>query len=98
MAYATGGWTDVVALAAAAVATAFGLLTRFLLREWQPNAVLVAALSALLLTEPHILARPHILALPVMIAWIGTPIRAVDTRSSPPWILLPLMALGKSAR
>ena len=92
-AYALGGWTGVVALSAAAVAAAFGLLTRFLLREWQPNAVLVAVLSAVLLTAPHMLARPHILALPVMVAWITTLIRAVDTRSPPPWLLLPLMTL-----
>ena len=37
-AHAVGGWLGVVALTAAAVATALGLLTRFLLREWQPNA------------------------------------------------------------
>ena len=42
---------------------------------------------------PHILARPHVLALPVMVAWIATLIRAVDTRTSPPWLLLPLMTL-----
>ncbi|MGA7309449.1 MAG: hypothetical protein WBX05_10905, partial [Pseudolabrys sp.] len=69
IAYAIGGWTGVVALAAAAIAAAFGLLTRFLLREWQPNAVLIAVLCAVLLTAPHILARPHILALPVMVGW-----------------------------
>jgi len=93
VAHAAGGWTGVVALTAAAVAAALGLLTWLLLREWQPNAVLVAVLSALLLTSPHILARPHILALPVMVAWIGVLIRAVDTRRSPPWLLLPLMML-----
>jgi hypothetical protein len=80
-------------VAAAAVATALGLLTRFLLREWQLNATLVAVLCALSLTAPHILARPHILALPVMVAWIAALIRAVDTRSAPPWHLLPLMTL-----
>src|SRR5215470_1748320 len=93
IAYGLGGWVGVVALAAAAVAIAFGLLARFLLREWQPNAVLVALFSAILLTAPHILARPHILALPVLVAWISTLIRAVDTRSPPPWLLLPLMTL-----
>jgi hypothetical protein len=92
-AYAIGGWTGVVALAAAAVAAAFGVLTRFLLREWQPNAVLVAVLSAILLTAPHMLARPHILALPVMVMWIAALIRAVDTRTPPSWLLLPLMVL-----
>ena len=93
MALAIGGWIGVVALTAGAVATALGLLTRFLLREWQPNAVLVAVLCALLLTSPHILARPYVLALPVMVAWIAVLIRAVDTRSSPPWFLLPLITL-----
>ena len=92
-AYAPAGWTGVVALTAAAVAAAFGLLTKFLLRYWQPNAVLVALFSAILLTGPHILARPHILALPVMVAWTATLIRAVDTRGPPPWRLLPLMTL-----
>lgn len=93
VAYAVGGWSGVVALAAAAVAAAFGVLARFLLGEWQPNAVLAAALSAILLTAPHMLARPHILALPVMVLWIATLIRAVDTRSPPPWFLVPLMVL-----
>jgi hypothetical protein len=93
LAYMFGGWIGVVALAAAAVATAFGLLTRFLLRELQLNAALSAALAALPLVAPHILARPHILALPVMIAWIGLLIRAVDTCTRPPWLLLPLMTL-----
>jgi len=92
-AYAVGAWTGVVVLAAAAIAAAFGLLTRFLLREWQPNAVLIAVLCAVLLTTPHILARPHVLALPVMVGWIATLIRAVDTRTSPPLFLLPLMTL-----
>ena len=93
LAYMFGGWIGVVALAAAAVAFAFGLLTRFLLRELQPTAALSAALAALPLVAPHILARPHILALPVMVAWIGMLIRAVDARTQPPWFLLPLMTL-----
>ncbi len=98
-AHAAGGWLGVVALTAAAVAAALGLLTRFLLREWQPNAALVAVLCALLLTAPHILARPHILALPVMVAWIATLIRTVDTHASPPWHILPLMiAMDQPAR
>ena len=92
-AYAIGGWTAVVVLSAAAVSIAIGLLTRFLLREWQPIATLAAVLIAFLLTAPHILARPHILALPIMVAWITTLIRAVDTRSAPPLLLIPLMTL-----
>jgi hypothetical protein len=92
-AYALGGWLTVVALAAAAAATAFGLLTRFLLREWQPIPTLIALLAALVLVSPHILARPHMLALPLMVAWIAALIRAVDTGRIPSWWLLPIMTV-----
>jgi hypothetical protein len=88
-----GGWVAVVALAAAAMAAAFGLLTRFLLREWQPVPTLIAVVTAFVLASPHILARPHVLALPLMVAWVAALIRAVDERRAPPWHLLPLMTL-----
>ena len=88
-----GGWVGVVALAAAATAAAFGLLTRFLLREWQPIPTLIAVLVAFVLASPHILARPHVLALPLMVAWVASLVRAVDERRAPPWQLLPLMTL-----
>ncbi len=88
-----GGWVGVVALAAAAAATAFGLLTRFLLREWQPVPALVAVLAAFVLTSPHILARPHMLALPLMVTWVAALIRSVDEKRAPPWHVLPLMTL-----
>ena len=82
-----------VAVASAAAATAFGLLTRFLLRELRPTAALFGVLVALPLTAPHILARPHMLALPLLVAWIAALIRSVDTRTAPSWLLLPLMTL-----
>src|SRR5665647_3399131 len=90
-AYALGGWVAVVAIAAAAAAAAFGQLTRFLLREWQPAPTLIAVLAAFVLTAPHILARPHMLALPLMVAWLAALIRAVDDGRAPPWRLLQLM-------
>ena len=93
VAYALGGWAAVTALAAGAVATAVGLLARFLLREWQPIPTLGALLAGLVLVSPHILARPHVLVLPLMVAWIGTLIGALDDERSPPWRLLPLMVL-----
>jgi hypothetical protein len=92
-AHALGGWVGVVALAAASVATAFGLLTRFLLRAWQPIPTLIAVLAAFVLASPHILARPHVLALPLMVAWVSSLIGAVDERRAPRWQLLPLMTL-----
>jgi hypothetical protein len=91
--YALGGWAAVAALAAAAAATTFGQLTRFLLREWQPVPTLMAVLAALVLTSPHILARPHLLAMPLMVGWVAALIRAVDTGRPPPWHTIPLMTL-----
>ena len=72
-AHALGGWLAVVALAAAAAAAAFGLLTHFLLRHWQPMPTLIAVLAALVLVSPHILARPHLLALPLLVTWVAAP-------------------------
>src|SRR3990172_5458936 len=83
-AYALGGWVAVVAVSAAAAAAAFGQLTRFLLREWQPTPTLIAVLAAFVLTAPHILARPHMLALPLMVAWVAALIRAVHNGGAPP--------------
>ncbi len=88
-----GGWTGVVALAAAAASVAFGLLTHFLLRHWQPTPALIAVLAAFVLVSPHILARPHVLALPLIVAWVAALIRSADEQSAPPWRMLPLMIL-----
>ncbi len=92
-AHALGSWIAVVALAAAAAAASFGLLTWFLLRNWQPVPALIATLAAFVLVSPHILARPHILALPLIVLWVGTLIHTVDEKRAPPWRLLPLMIL-----
>jgi hypothetical protein len=92
-AYALGGWVAVVAVAAAAAAAAFGQLTRFLLREWQPTPTIIVVLAAFVLTAPHTLARPHMLALPLMVMWVAAMIRAVDDGRAPPWRLLPLLVL-----
>ena len=75
-AYALSGWAGVVVLAAAAIALAFGLLTRFLLRELSPTLVLVMVIAAVVLTAPHMLARPHVLTLPIMVAWAAALVRA----------------------
>lgn len=93
IALALGGWTAVAALAALAAATSFGLLTRFLLRDWQPTPTIIAVLAGFVLTAPHILARPHMLAMPLMVAWVALLIRAADDKQAPPWHLIPLMTL-----
>ncbi len=92
-AYWLAGWPGVAVLAAAAIALAFALLTRFLLRELQPTPALLLVLAALALTAPHMLARPHVLALPIMVAWAAALVRAMDARLKPPYWALPLIVL-----
>ncbi len=92
-AHAVGGWTLVVVVSAAAIALAFGLLARFLMDELAPMPVIACVAAAFLLAAPHMVARPHVLAFPVMVAWVGTLVRAVDRGRAPPWPLLALMVL-----
>jgi hypothetical protein len=90
--YAFSGWDGVVALTAAMIALAVGLLTRALLRELSPNLTMLMVGAAVVLLAPHMLARPHVLALPVMVAWAAALIR-MDPRAPPPYWALPLLVL-----
>ncbi|KAA0072996.1 hypothetical protein CIW50_22645 [Tardiphaga sp. P9-11] len=91
--YEMAGWQGVVALAAAAIALSVGILTRFLLRELAPKPVLITVAAVVALLAPHLLARPHVLALPVMMMWATALVRAMDTRTGPPYWALPLLVL-----
>lgn len=92
-AHAVAGWAGVVMLAAAAIATAFGLLACFLLRALRPAPALLLLLAALVLAAPHFLARPHALALPIVVLWIGVLLDRLDRDEPPPFALLPLVTL-----
>src|SRR5262249_48738974 len=91
--YALSGWSGVVVLAAAAIALAFGLLTRFLQRELSPTYALLMVRAAVMLSAPHMLARPHVLVLPVMVAWAAAMVRCMDRHGPPPYWALPLLVL-----
>jgi len=91
--YAVSGWAGVVALAAAAIALAVGLLTRFLLRELSPTSALLMVMAAVMLLAPHMLARPHVLTLPIMMAWAAALVGCMDRRTPPPYWALPLLVL-----
>jgi hypothetical protein len=54
--------------------------------------VIVATLGAALVLG-HLLARPHLLALPLLVLWSGALFAARDSRASPPFRLLAVMAL-----
>lgn len=91
--YALAGWPGVVAVAAAAIAFAFGLLTFFLLRELSPILTLLMVMTAVVLLAPHMLARPHVLVLPVMVTWAAALVRCMDRGGPPPYWALPLLVL-----
>ena len=90
---AVAGWAGMVALAAASVALAFALLTRFLAGRLRPPYAFLFAVAAFLLAAPHVTARPHALAFPVMVAWVAGLVRAADEKRAPSLWLLPLMVL-----
>jgi hypothetical protein len=91
--YALSGWAGVVALAAAAIALAVGLLARFLSRELSPTPVLLVTIAAVVLLAPHMLARPHVLTLPIMVVWAAALVRCMDRGAPPPYWALPLLVL-----
>lgn len=93
LSYRVLGWAGPVLLAAICVATAFGLLARFVTQRVAQIPALIMLSAALALTVPHLLARPHVLALPVMVAFVGGLIAAMDRRGAPSLWLLPLMTL-----
>ncbi len=92
-AYSALGWSGVVAVSALAIASAFGLLTYYVMRHLAPLPALVLVMAAFTLAAPHMLARPHALALPVMVMWVAGLVRAVDEKRAPSFWLLPLIAL-----
>jgi hypothetical protein len=91
--YWTAGWGGLVVLAAACFGAAMAILTRFLLRHFEPFSALIAVTLGGTLVLGHLLARPHILALPLLVIWSGALIRSRDAGEAPPLLLLPLMAL-----
>lgn len=92
-AYAVGGWTAVVGLAAGAFAFALAMLNRFLLRHLEPLYALCFTAAAASLGMPHVLARPHVLALPLLVCWCVALVRAREDGRAPHWSSVPLMTL-----
>lgn len=91
--YGSLGWSGVVVVSALSIASAFGLLTYYLMRHLAPMPALVLTMAAFVFAAPHMLARPHALALPVMVMWGAGLVRAIDEKRAPSFWLLPLIAL-----
>ncbi len=91
--YDLADWPGLVLLTVLCFAGALALLTRALLRRWEPFSALIAVGLSGLLLLPHLLARPHTLALPVLVAWCAALICARDEGRAPPLLAIPLMTL-----
>lgn len=93
VAYNAAGWSGIVVLTAASFAASLAILTRYLLRHLDPLPCAVAAMAAMALVLPHLVARPHILALPLLVLWSASLFAARDAGRAPPFWLLAVMPL-----
>jgi hypothetical protein len=92
-AHALAGWWGVAVLTAVSGAAFLALTFAWLLRRLPPLAVFVIAGFVVILAAGHIVARPHIFSFPLLMLWLAGLTGAVERNASPPWWLVPLMAL-----
>ena len=93
VAYGQGGWAGVVICASAAVAAALALLTKYLLRFWEPIYVLGAVVLSFGLIAAHVVARPHVFIMPLLVVWGISLMKAHDEERLPTLALIPAMVL-----
>jgi len=91
--YGAGGWGGIVLAGAACFAVSMTVLTRFLLRHYEPFSALIVVIMGGSLVLGHLLVRPHLIALPLLVIWCGYLLAARDTGSAPPAWLLGVMLL-----
>lgn len=87
------GWGGLIVVTVVCFAITFAILTRYLLRHFEPLSALIIVGASVSVTVPHLLARPHILALPLLVLWCGANFSARDAGRRPPFWLLPVMVL-----
>lgn len=93
LAYQAFSWAGVIALTAAAFAGAIAVLTRFLLKDFEPVHALIFAAIAVMMTAQHLLVRPHVLAMPLLVIWTAYLVHASEQGRAPSFWLLPIMTL-----
>ncbi|HXH15069.1 MAG TPA: hypothetical protein VNJ10_02945 [Sphingomonas sp.] len=95
--YRAAGWSGLIVLVGAAMATLFALVAHQIRRWLSTRASVIALLLLATGLLPSLLARPHILALPILAAWTIALLDARERDRSPPLIVVAVMLVWANA-
>lgn len=93
LSYQSLDWAGPVILTALAIGATVAIFIYLLDEYIDPARSIMLVTLAVLISATHFLARPHMLAFPFMVAFLGGMMAAADRRSSPSWLLLPVLAM-----
>ena len=92
-AYSLLGLRGVVMITGGAIALAYALLFLMLARTMRLTVAIGVAVLALALSVSHLHARTQIFGDALIVVWVAALVRAVDAKTSPSLMLLPVMTL-----
>jgi hypothetical protein len=92
-AYSLLGWRGVAMITGGAVALAYALLFLMLARTMRLTVAIGVAVVALALSFSHLHARTQIFGDALIVVWVAALVRAVDAKTSPSLMLVPVMTL-----
>jgi hypothetical protein len=92
-AYSLAGWRGVALLAACAIAVSYALLFLVLSNRIRLTVSIGVAAAAYAFSLAHFSARPQIFVDSLVILWAAGLVSAVDRKTSPSLLLLPIMTL-----
>jgi len=92
-AYSLSGWRGVAMITGGAVALAYALLFLMLSRTMRLTVAIGVAAVALALSAVHLHARTQVFGDGLIVVWVAALVRAVDAKTSPSLMLLPVMTL-----
>jgi hypothetical protein len=92
-AYSLDGWRGVALLAFCLIAATYALQFLVLARKLRFTVAIGTAVVAFAFSTGHFSARPQIFVDSLMILWAAGLVKAVEDKTSPPLVLLPVMVL-----
>jgi hypothetical protein len=92
-AYSLLGWRGVAMITGGAIALAYALLFLMLARTMRLTVAIGVAAVVLALSGSHLHARTQIFGDALIVVWVAALVRAVDAKTSPSLMLLPVMTL-----